>query len=140
MCKADFLLIRFEVAYKFIQIFGGKFVSSHNDHGAAGGGANGLKIVHWVITEIFVHRQIGGVAHVNHEQCVAVWPGAGHLGGTNGTGGTCCVVHQNLLAQYFLHGACKQPCNGIARPARSVGHDHGDGFIGVILRLQLRRP
>ena len=50
MCKADFVLIGFEVGYKFIQIFGWKFVSRHNDHGAAGGRTNGFKIIDGVVT------------------------------------------------------------------------------------------
>ena len=83
MGQADFLLIGLEVADKLVEIFGWEFISGHNHHGATGGRADGVKVVYRVVSQVFKHGQIGGMAHMDHEQAVAIGFGTGHFGSAN---------------------------------------------------------
>ena len=137
MGQADFRAIGFDVVDKLLQVFGRKFVARGNQHRATGGAANGLEIVHRVVRQAFVHRRVGGMAHMDHQQGVAIGLGAGHFGGTDRARCTCGVVHHNLLAQVLLHGARKHAGDGVTRATCGIRHDHGQGAVGEVLRPSL---
>ena len=138
MRQADFAAVGFHVGHELVQVFGRELVARHDHHGAAGGPANRLKIVHRVVRQAFVHGHIGGVADVDHQQGVAIGFGAGHFGRANRARGASGVVHHDLLAQVLLHGPGKQARDGVTRAACSIGHDHGDGAVGKVLRRNLK--
>ena len=138
MREADFVAIGFHVGHKLVQVFGREFVARHDHHGAAGGPANRLEIVHRVVGQTFVHGHVGGVADVDHQQGVSIGFGAGHFGRANRTRGPCRVVHHDLLTQVLLHGPGKQARDGVTGAACGVGHDHGDGAVGKVLRNSLK--
>ena len=131
---AEFAVIRLDVSQKLFSVFGWEILAGDQHHRPFSGAANRLEIINRVIRKILDHHLIGGMADVDHQQCVAVRFGARNFGRANAAGSTSRVVDHNLLAEYLLHGSRKDSGNDVPRPASGVRHDHGDRAGRKVLR------
>ena len=72
-----------------------------------------------------------GVRHVGEQQGVAVRRGFGGDLDAEAAAGAGTVVDDDLLAERFRQRLAEQACEHIRAAAGRVGHDQGDGMIGI---------
>ncbi len=76
-------------------------------------------------------RRNDGVRHVGEQEGVAVRRGFGSDLDAEATAGADTVVDHDLLAERFRHPLTDEAREHIRAAAGGIGHDEGDGVIGI---------
>jgi hypothetical protein len=89
-----------------------------------------------IVVHALLDRRNDGMRHVGEQQGVAVRRGFGSDLDTETTASTRTVVDDDLLAERFRQPLTEKAGEHIRAAAGRVGHDEGDGMIGIGLGRQ----
>ena len=146
MCDAEprpawpwtiFGLVRFQVGDELLEVLRREILLGDDRHRRLREHADVFEIGDRVVAQVRIERAVSGMAEVHDEQVVAVARRGGrHLLRADRAAGAADVLDQELLAQRLGHAGADDAGDGVAGPARGVGHHDGHGLGRKVLLRQ----